>query len=603
MRLRDLVIIVVCLVVAAGLLVVAGGQLDFINSQRKQMRLISNEPLENAPPSLAFATVAMGAFRGLVVDVLWIRADRLKEQKQFFDAKQLAELITALQPRFSAVWEFQAWNMAYNISVAIPADRPEERWRWVKNGYELLRDKGIPLNPKCLSLYRELARIFFDKIGSVRDDCHKYYKLQLATAMEPLLGPATNEYFDALVAAPRQWEQVRNDPNIAPLIQALALADEAFQSQENFVDNYLALRQNPGKFKPEAFRVIDDYRGTEALEKFDLFAKAFYLRKTWKLEPALMRELNKNYGPVYLDDPNYRDPLEWRHPAAHALYWAVKGLKIRAEDEGKEFDMVEINTDRMVNHFLQELFRNGKIYIYTSPPRTAAGASDQKPAGPRKQIFLRPDLRMFESYNKSMMAVLDKYKTLEDRGSYKSLQDGHRNMLSNALVNFYQAGHIAAARRIYRLLRKLYPREEFNVPLTQFAQSKFREQIRTTITVSDAKEAVMMMLREAYFRYAMRDDDVAFRQENTAKQVYDYYMNYWKPENRIDLPEFSRLRYFALLDFLNDPRYPLEMRRALMARLRLERPELHKQLAGIEKQILEQIQQRSPEQTNPQMQP
>ena len=458
-------------------------------------------------------------------------------------------------------------------------------------------------NPKCLSLYRELARIFFDKIGSVRDDCHKYYKLQLATAMEPLLGPATNEYFDALVAAPRQWEQVRNDPNIAPLIQALALADEAFQSQENFVDNYLALRQNPGKFKPEAFRVIDDYRGTEALEKFDLFAKAFYLRKTWKLEPALMRELNKNYGPVYLDDPNYRDPLEWRHPAAHALYWAVKGLKIRAEDEGKEFDMVEINTDRMVNHFLQELFRNGKIYIYTLSPRTAAGASDQKPAGPRKQIFLRPDLRMFESYNKSMMAVLDKYKTLEDRGSYKSLQDGHRNMLSNALVNFYQAGHIAAARRIYRLLRKLYPREEFNVPLTQFAQSKFREQIRTTITVSDAKEAVMMMLREAYFRYAMRDDDVAFRQENTAKQVYDYYMNYWKPENRIDLPEFSRLRYFALLDFLNDPRYPLEMRRALIARLRLERPELHKQLAGIEKQILEQIQQRSPEQTNPQMQP
>jgi hypothetical protein len=53
-------------------------RLDFINSKRQEMKLISNEPLENAPPSLAFATVALGAFRGLLVDILWLRADRLK---------------------------------------------------------------------------------------------------------------------------------------------------------------------------------------------------------------------------------------------------------------------------------------------------------------------------------------------------------------------------------------------------------------------------------------------------------------------------------------------------------------------------------------------
>ena len=111
-----------------GLLAVAGSRLDFINSQRVQMKLISNEPLQNAPPSLAFATVAMGAFRGLVVDILWMRADKLKEQGQYFDAKQLAEWITVLQPRFAEVWAFQAWNMAYNISVAIPAEQPDQRW-------------------------------------------------------------------------------------------------------------------------------------------------------------------------------------------------------------------------------------------------------------------------------------------------------------------------------------------------------------------------------------------------------------------------------------------------------------------------------------------
>ena len=187
MRFRDTTIWSVCIFFAAALLIIAGMQLDFINSQRYQMKLISNEPLQNAPPSLAFATVAMGAFRGLVVDVLWMRADRLKEQGQFFDAKQLAEWITTLQPRFAQVWEFHAWNMAYNISVCLPATQPEERWQWVKNGYELLRDQGIPLNPKSILLYRELARIFQHKIGGVTDDAHRYYKLQLALAMEPLL--------------------------------------------------------------------------------------------------------------------------------------------------------------------------------------------------------------------------------------------------------------------------------------------------------------------------------------------------------------------------------------------------------------------------------
>jgi hypothetical protein len=88
---RDILICLVCCILTAALLMVAGGQLDYLNSQRQELKLISNEPLENAPPSLAFATVAMGAFRGLVVDILWMRAEALKEQGQFFDARQLVE--------------------------------------------------------------------------------------------------------------------------------------------------------------------------------------------------------------------------------------------------------------------------------------------------------------------------------------------------------------------------------------------------------------------------------------------------------------------------------------------------------------------------------
>ncbi len=160
------------MVLAIGLCIAAGVQLDSINRQRLDMGLIIDNP-ENIPPTQLFATVAPGAFRGLVVDILWMRADRLKEEGQFFDARQLAEWITILQPRFASVWEFHAWNMAYNISVAIPAAQPDQRWLWVRNGYELLRDEALhKYKLKNLTLYRELARIFQHKMGGVSDDVH-----------------------------------------------------------------------------------------------------------------------------------------------------------------------------------------------------------------------------------------------------------------------------------------------------------------------------------------------------------------------------------------------------------------------------------------------
>jgi hypothetical protein len=600
MRLRDTTIRLVCIILAIALLIIAGDKLDFINSQRMQMRLISNQPLENAPPSLAFATVAMGAFRGLVVDVLWLRADRLKEQGQFFDAKQLAEWITTLQPRFASVWQFHAWNMAYNISVAIPASQPDERYQWVKNGYELLRDEGITLNPKSIGLYHELARIFQHKMGSVSDDVHKYYKLQLALAMEPLIGPADNQHFNALAQAPTEFQQVTTDPNIVQIIAALRAVDKAFADDNRFVSNYLSLRQNPGRFDPKAINTIDLFRGTAALKMLDIFAKAYHLRNTWKLDPALMLRLNQTYGPVDFDDPNLNLPLDWRHPNTHAIYWAVRGLEIAGKED---FSTAEINTDRIINHSLQNLFRNGRIFVYDLPPeklsqepiyipyRAGTFVKDDPSTRPTKEVFLRSDLRMFESVNKSWLTRIEKYADIGTFGSYESLKIGHRNFLRNALFSFYQAGHTPQAEKVYNQLRKLYPSDEANVPFIIFVKNRLREELQN-IGLDNAKEIVQMMLREAYFRYALHDDDEAFGREKMAEEVHNHYQTAYLDENRIDLPDLKLLRYLALIDFLNDQRYPINLRLSLRGRIRVERPELAEQLERQEEKLQKQLEEK-----------
>lgn len=598
MRGRDIAIIFGCLLVAGGLIFAAGAQLDYIGAQRKEMGLIVNNPLDNAPPSLAFATVAMGAFRGLVVDILWMRADRLKEEGQFFDAKQLAEWITTLQPRFAAVWEFHAWNMAYNISVALPATQPEQRWRWVRNGYELLRDKGIPINPKAVQLYRELARILQHKLGGVSDDAHKYYKLKFADSVSPLMGSEDNglsrednAYFDALAAAPETWGDLLVDPNMQGFTEALQNADEAFEDREKFAQNYLLLRRHPRQFKPAAFEVIDAYRGMPTLKKFDLFAKAYEWRHTWKMDLDLMCEINQSYGPIDFEDPNSRFPMDWRHPDCHAIYWAIKALNVAAKNEDREIDMHEVNTDRIVAHSLQNLFRYGRITILRGEVDPQRRQELQDVSGMpvmRQDIFLAPDLRMFASYRKALDEILDKYEG--DRGRRESMQNGHRNQLKNAVLLFYQAGFKNEALKIFRDLQRLYPRPEFDRSLEQYALSRIMDEFQG-FGINDAREQVFATLMEMYALYAIHHDKEAAAKEDLARQIMKLYNGQNEPEFRIDLPEFKKMKLVAIKQFFASGAYPLYVRRGLRDRMMVEMPDLWNELMETDEEMNRQLRQ------------
>src|SRR2546421_12661264 len=108
------------LLLAVALLTGVGFVQRSLNQDRDQLGLTRVQPLDNAPPVLAFTTVALGGFRGLISNALWIRANDLQEEDKFFEMSQLADWITKLEPHFVQVWLVQAWNMAYNISVKFP---------------------------------------------------------------------------------------------------------------------------------------------------------------------------------------------------------------------------------------------------------------------------------------------------------------------------------------------------------------------------------------------------------------------------------------------------------------------------------------------------
>jgi hypothetical protein len=211
------------LLLSAGVLALAaaGRRHRSLLAKREHWGLTTAAPLENAPPLVAFTTVALGGFRGLLADMLWLRVSHLQDEGRTVELVQLSDWITKLEPRCTEIWAFHAWNMAYNVSVMLPDY--SARWRWVHNGIRLLRDEGLVYNPGAPDLYCELGWLFQHKVGAHYDTAHRVYQREWAAAMAPFQPGARMDYA-ALAADPalraRLERTLKLDPDTMRRIDA-----------------------------------------------------------------------------------------------------------------------------------------------------------------------------------------------------------------------------------------------------------------------------------------------------------------------------------------------------------------------------------------------
>ena len=116
-RFRNMTLILVLLLITCGALF-GIRQLEYsLDRTINEEKLRFSGTVNDAPPAVVFTTMALGSFRGLLADVLWLRSEMLKSKKNYFEMVQLARWITDLQPNYSGGTAYLAWNLAYNISV------------------------------------------------------------------------------------------------------------------------------------------------------------------------------------------------------------------------------------------------------------------------------------------------------------------------------------------------------------------------------------------------------------------------------------------------------------------------------------------------------
>ncbi len=575
---------VAALLGAAACIAIAAALQDPINRQRAELELTMHSNIyRDLPPEYAWVSAVGATFRGLAADILWNKAENLKQEGKYFQSHQLAKWICTIQPRFPAVWDFQAWNLSYNISVG--THTAPERWQWVYNGIRLLRDEGIPNNPRSIKLYHTLAWIWFHKVGGITDDFHWDYKRQWAATMETLLGPPPAavsddevvEWFRPVAEAPEQLDEViRKRPGVANLVARLREMNidvHAGTSTDRIVhplesnffhpftvyhrDQTLRGLRAKTPEEGERQRKLNAFFETAPADDFAAllaYLRAKVLREQYKMDPRFMYEITGRLV------EGKRIPIDWRTPWSQSLYWGMYG----AEQAGgvknvKPFDLLA--NDRIVLFSLLDMMKQGRILFRINPDK------------PMQSSFTpMPDKRFIEAFHEKYLEYGKRHAESEEKDALAGrvtadiLRSGHVNGLHMAIVALYFEGKKEQANRYLQYLAENY-RDSFTgkqqwfylMGLEDFVKFELRDFLDN---LTGARIFCYQRMQEAYLSLANGMDEDFNTTVEMIRYVYDEYMKTQEDDaiGRQKLPPLVRLWAETLAHFVLDPSLPLTVR-------------------------------------------
>ena len=140
-------------------------------AQKRSQYNLSQAELGEIDPASETMKLALLGMRGVAANILWTKANHYKKTEQWPKLMATVEQITNLQPNFISVWQFQAWNVSYNVSVEF--DNYLHRYFWVKRGIRFLID-GTRYNRDEPRLLWDIGWFFGQKLG--RADEYKQFR-------------------------------------------------------------------------------------------------------------------------------------------------------------------------------------------------------------------------------------------------------------------------------------------------------------------------------------------------------------------------------------------------------------------------------------------
>ena len=239
--------------------------------------------IDPASETIRLATLGL---RGIAVTMLWNAANNYKKTEDWTAFQSTLEQLARLQPYFVKVWQYQAWNLSYNVSVEL--DNVRDRFYYVKQGIEYLMD-GIGYNRDHPRLLDDLGWFTGNKVG--RADEHEIYRklYKLDEDLNPNDDPTLRDNW----LASKHWYE-----------QAVDAVDEKGQSLSTM---------NPTTFYDSPARSQISY--AEAIEEEGVYGET--AKRAWRDGGRLWKEYGEREMPS-TDDFKIRlvDETKWKLEAA-----------------------------------------------------------------------------------------------------------------------------------------------------------------------------------------------------------------------------------------------------------------------------------------------
>jgi hypothetical protein len=278
-------------------------------------------------------------------------------------------------------------------------------------------------------------------------------------------------------------------------------------------------------------------------------ARATLLRERYKLDPALMKEVDEEYG-----------PLEWRLPESHAIYWAARGMRQAAEDP-ERFDKTELDRlRRSIYQGMMRAFQRGRLISY----------------GEGRVLQFGPNLDIIGKVS----AIYEGLIAEEDVKIRDSIATAHRNFLGDAVYFLYTYNRIQEAGQWYDYLSKLYPDKPLlsratpsfprDLTLEEYCIERVQEDLGETsqVRVSAILEG---LVASAFMSLVFENDDRAAGLMALAEAALERYNEDTRQDTRIEIVSLDQIKTRVLTELLDPERGLIpEARARLRFKLELE---------------------------------
>ena len=483
----------------------------------KEDKLVDeNFAADGTPPIVAFSTMALGGFRGLIADILWIRAGDLQQKGQYYELVQLSDWILKLQPKFSTAASHMGWNMAYNVSVA--CKRPEDRWRWVRRGIQLMQD-AVTMNPNDPNVYHELAWIYQHKLGNVLDDAQRYYKETMARQLIFIYGGHHPDW-EAWAASPATEEALRERfPAGHPAWTAIMEYNEG-----DLARLFGEFQMNGGLPKD-----LKEKLSPADASELDWYFRRKWLKKEWNVEPEKIVAVNKEYG-----------ELDWLLPESFGIYWAHDGL---AHTPGRK----DLALTRLILQSLVASFNYGRMLL---PKENEV--SDF--------FLLVPNTDVIDAARRLYQEIMK-----SNEYAHMPFEALYENFLIDAIVTLYTYSQKDAAAQLFDELRTVTKNKNAKtMTLDQFVLNEWEDDIASGDFKQIGNELEGLLFTSCLL-IGYGDRDAAADHLALAARVYASYLRQHPDLDRVALPPFDEMKARTARAIIEN--YPPEIANRIRAEL------------------------------------